>query len=73
MNTRILVISLSLLAASAHASFELLLVADNGSSSFATRAIHRFDPVSGAFRWNSAKPELHRWCRNYFASRREDA
>ncbi|MCE9559204.1 MAG: PEP-CTERM sorting domain-containing protein [Armatimonadetes bacterium] len=49
MNTRILAISLTLLAASAHASFELLLVADNGSNTFATRAVHRFDPVSGAY------------------------
>ncbi|MCE9559206.1 MAG: PEP-CTERM sorting domain-containing protein [Armatimonadetes bacterium] len=49
MHARILVISLSFLAASAHASFELLLVADNGSNTYATRTIHRFDPVSGAY------------------------
>ncbi|MCE9559205.1 MAG: PEP-CTERM sorting domain-containing protein [Armatimonadetes bacterium] len=49
MNTRILVICLSLLAVSARASFELLLVADNGSNTFATRAIHRFDPATGAY------------------------
>lgn len=34
---------------SAQASFELLLVADNGSNTVATRKIHRFDSVSGAY------------------------
>lgn len=40
---------------------------------------HDFDPVAdlavgdnGAYRWASDKPELHRWCREYFAMRRED-
>lgn len=32
----------------------------------------RIDPTSGAFRWNSGKPELQRWCRDYFSARRED-
>ncbi len=49
MRTRFLAISLTLLTASAQASFELLLVADNGSNTFGTRAVHRFDPVSGAY------------------------
>jgi hypothetical protein len=40
----------------------------------------RFDPFadiavdgSGCWRWNSDKPELHSYVRNYFASRNEDA
>lgn len=40
---------------------------------------HGFDPysdiahdVGGAWRWNSDKPQLHRFVRDYFLSRRED-
>ncbi len=33
----------------AHASFELLLVADNGSGNLATRKIHRYDAISGVY------------------------
>jgi hypothetical protein len=39
----------------------------------------QFDPFediatdrNGAWRWNSDKPEMHEYVRNYFASRRED-
>jgi hypothetical protein len=39
----------------------------------------RFDPYkdiaigeSGCWRWDSDKPQLHEWVREYFASRRED-
>lgn len=39
----------SLACLSAQASFELLLVADNGTNTVATRKIHRFDSVSGAY------------------------
>lgn len=46
-------VSLSALVVSAQASFELLLVADNGANtSFTDRKIHRFDPVSGSYLGN---------------------
>jgi len=35
------------MATSSYASFEMVLVADNGQNTVATRKIHRFDPVSG--------------------------
>lgn len=44
-----LVLSLAAVTLSAQASFELMLVADNGNGTFAQRKIHRFDPVSGAY------------------------
>jgi len=37
------------IASTTHASFELLLVADNGSSTLATRKVHRFDPTTGVY------------------------
>jgi len=42
----VLVLGLTSLA---HASFDVLLVADNGSNTFQTRSIKRFDPVTGAY------------------------
>lgn len=45
----IVVLSLGAVTLSAQASFELMLVADNGNGTFAQRKIHRFDPVSGAY------------------------
>jgi len=37
------------LAASSQASFEMVLVADNGFVSFRARAIHRYDPATGTY------------------------
>ncbi len=42
-------LGLLLVAGVSHASFELVLVADNGTSTNATRKIHRFDADSGVY------------------------
>lgn len=46
---RFLVLGLVVCAGLAQASFELLLVADNGMGTFETRKIHRFDPTTGVY------------------------
>jgi len=43
------VLVIASLAASSVASFEMVLVADDGQNTVATRKIHRFDPVSGVY------------------------
>ena len=46
---RLVILGLVICAGMAQASFELLLVADNGVGTFDTRRIHRFDPTTGVY------------------------
>lgn len=49
MSKLILLASVALVGGNAFASFELVMAADNGSSTTATRKIHRFDGDSGVY------------------------